>query len=388
MKRQGPHIAIIGAGVVGLCCALALARRGAKVSLIEAAPAQGGDGRWFGLNGASVRAAGMLGAYSEGLMEPDGAHPQAMALRAAGLRAWRDFAVSLEAGADIGGPYGGCLVVTAKPDRLDALARLVAGAQSMGARAELWDAAEARRAEPALAEGVLGAALFRDEGQMSPAPALGAIADACAELGVRCIRGTAIAVERSGARRVVRLEDGGRVDADGVALTPGAFAPETLWPFAPSLARLTTAGGTVITAKGLRMSRTVRADDVYIAVGADGLARIGGGMRACVRDNQLDEAAKVMLLRAAQAAFPGAAGEGGSLREKVISAQAGVRPMSPDAAPLIGRDGVDGALAAIGHGRNGWLLGPLTGQIISAYVFDDPIAPLWAAFAPQRFDKP
>jgi glycine oxidase len=57
--------------------------------------------------------------------------------------------------------------------------------------------------------------------------------------------------------------------------------------------------------------------------------------------------------------------------------------MSPDWAPMIGTGGE--CLVAAGHSRNGWLLAPITAEIISAFVFGDPIGPLWAAFAPDRF---
>jgi glycine oxidase len=59
--------------------------------------------------------------------------------------------------------------------------------------------------------------------------------------------------------------------------------------------------------------------------------------------------------------------------------------MSPDNWPMIGRGG-DGILVAAGHSRNGWLLAPITAEIISAYVFGGEIAPEWAALSPERFE--
>jgi glycine oxidase len=92
----------------------------------------------------------------------------------------------------------------------------------------------------------------------------------------------------------------------------------------------------------------------------------------------VDHAAVTRLQLAAQAALGPAPGPFASV--------AGVRPMSPDWSPQIGPD-TQGVLIADGHARNGWLLAPLTGAMIAAYVFDDPIAPLWAAFTPQRFEE-
>jgi glycine oxidase len=54
---------------------------------------------------------------------------------------------------------------------------------------------------------------------------------------------------------------------------------------------------------------------------------------------------------------------------------------------MIGPSGPDGCYVACGHSRNGWLLGPLTGQILAAQVLGEPIEDLWAAFTPDRFEK-
>lgn len=380
MPGVGPEIVIIGAGVIGLSCAVALARRGARVTLVEAQPTRSAHARWFGENSASAIAAGMLGAYSESLNEPAGAHPHAQALRAAGLRAWRGFAQSLEADREVGGPFGGCLIVAGRPDRAAALQDLARRAADDGARAELLDAGAVKALEPRLAKGLLAGLLLRDEGQASPRLALTAIADAAAEAGVRLVRGRAIALGRAAGRKQVRLEGGALLACDGVVIATGAGGALGLAEAAPSLLRLSTAAGCVVSVKGLPLSRTVRADEVYIAAGADGVQRIGGGMAPGPFDAAQQTALQDQLLAAAGALLPGE-----PIAARVLGAQAGQRPMSPDHAPLIGRDGPDGALVAIGHGRNGWLLAPLTAQIISAYVFEEALAPLWAAVAPQRF---
>jgi glycine oxidase len=53
---------------------------------------------------------------------------------------------------------------------------------------------------------------------------------------------------------------------------------------------------------------------------------------------------------------------------------AGLRPMSPDTRPIIGRDPrVANLLYATGHGRNGILLGPMTGDLIARIQTDEEI---------------
>ena len=58
-KSNGtPRIAVIGAGVIGLACALELKRRGADVAVYERGTELGA--------GVTVRAAGMLGVLTSG----------------------------------------------------------------------------------------------------------------------------------------------------------------------------------------------------------------------------------------------------------------------------------------------------------------------------------
>ncbi len=48
---------------------------------------------------------------------------------------------------------------------------------------------------------------------------------------------------------------------------------------------------------------------------------------------------------------------------------AGLRPVTPDGRPIVGRDpAVEGLWYATGHGRNGILLAALTGDIIAALL--------------------
>ena len=57
--------------------------------------------------------------------------------------------------------------------------------------------------------------------------------------------------------------------------------------------------------------------------------------------------------------------------------------MSPDSWPMIGPSG--DVLIAAGHSRNGWLLAPITAEIITAYVMGADIPAEWAALSPDRF---
>jgi glycine oxidase len=69
-----------------------------------------------------------------------------------------------------------------------------------------------------------------------------------------------------------------------------------------------------------------------------------------------------------------------------VEATAGLRPGSPDNAPLMGPvPGVDGLLLATGHHRNGVLLSPLTADAVAGWASGGTVPTVVDGFGPQRF---
>ena len=64
----------------------------------------------------------------------------------------------------------------------------------------------------------------------------------------------------------------------------------------------------------------------------------------------------------------------------------GLRPVTPDLLPLLGRDPEDPrAIYATGHSRNGVLLAPLTADIVAKLVFEDVLNFDISQYRPDRF---
>jgi glycine oxidase len=73
-------------------------------------------------------------------------------------------------------------------------------------------------------------------------------------------------------------------------------------------------------------------------------------------------------------------------RAEVASAWAGLRPGSPDGLPVIGRmPGRDNIYVATGHFRNGVLLSPVTGALVSQLVLTGKADRRLCPFSPDRF---
>jgi glycine oxidase len=70
---------------------------------------------------------------------------------------------------------------------------------------------------------------------------------------------------------------------------------------------------------------------------------------------------------------------------ELVEAVAGLRPATPDNAPILGPSGVDGLLWATGHYRNGVLLTPITAQVIADTVRTGVLPAIAAPFQASRF---
>jgi glycine oxidase len=63
----------------------------------------------------------------------------------------------------------------------------------------------------------------------------------------------------------------------------------------------------------------------------------------------------------------------------------GLRPGSPDNAPLVGPGGADGLVVATGHFRNGVLQAPVTADCVAALLAGEQAPVDIEPFSPSRF---
>ena len=88
------------------------------------------------------------------------------------------------------------------------------------------------------------------------------------------------------------------------------------------------------------------------------------------------------LLRDARTIVPGIT------ELELAEAVAGLRPGTPDNAPVLGPSPLPGLVLATGHFRAGVLLAPVTADVIAEYLATRRLPDLAAAFTPWRFARP
>jgi len=376
-----PDVIVLGAGLAGLGVAWRAAQRGATVVVLDRGAVGGG---------ASHVAAGMLAPVAEA----DAGERALLALGLDSARRWPAFADELLAATGIDPGYTRCgtLVVARDRDGAEALAREAVLREELGAPVQRLLPSAARRLEPALAPTVRGALHAPDDHAVDPRATLQALAAACRAAGVEIREGVEVTgIDVAGGRVVgIGLADGEPLVAGAVVLAAGAWSGRLLpddirvpvRPVKGQLLRLRGRVGPLAAGEPPVLGRVVRYDTGYLVPRADGTVVLGATMEERGFDTQVTALGLHELLRDVGEVVPGV------LELAVQEALAGLRPGTPDNAPLLGpHPDVEGLHLATGHHRNGVLLTPVTADLVSAALAGEAGAAtvIDPAFAPGRF---
>ncbi len=382
---QRVDVAIVGGGIIGMAIAWRARERGMSVTVLE----RDSPGR-----ATSRVAAGMLAPVVEAEFGHAGQRLLELGLRSAQL--WPTFAYELEArtGVEIGLMRSGTLLVARDEDDARELERQLAFRQSLGLAVARLRPSETREREPALAPTVRLALEAPDDHSVDPRLVLDALTRACDSAGVEMRAHAPVAsVELDGADeggRVtgVTLADGERVSAGHVVVAAGPWSgqidgvpPAARVPVRPvkgQILRLRDPAGA-----GL-LQRVVRFRHGYLVPRADGRYVLGATVEERGFELSATAGGAYELLRDAHELVPGIS------ELEIEELSVGLRPGTPDNAPVIGPGAVDGLIWATGHYRNGILLAPLTAELIIAVIageHEQGHDELLQACAPERFER-
>ncbi|MGW2227396.1 glycine oxidase ThiO [Streptomyces formicae] len=374
-------VLVVGGGIIGLVTAWRAAQRGLSTAVVD--PAPGG--------GAAQVAAGMLAAVTE----LHYGEQTLLGLNLASARRYPDFAAELTeaSGHDIGYRACGTLAVALDSDDRAHLRELHALQRDSGLASEWLTGRECRRLEPMLAPGVRGGLRVDGDHQVDPRRLTAALLVACERAGVVFHRAWAerLSVVRDRARGVVTA-DGTELTAGQVVLAAGSLSgrlagvpDDVLPPVRPVKGQVLRL--TVPTAYAPFLSRTVRAvvrgSHVYLVPRENGELVVGATSEELGWDTTVTAGGVYELLRDAHELVPGIT------ELPLTETRAGLRPGSPDNAPMLGPTRLPGLQLATGHYRNGVLLTPVTGDVLAHALVTGELPDEARPFTPRRFaDSP
>ncbi|MFB7309288.1 glycine oxidase ThiO [Streptomyces sp. NPDC056192] len=373
----GSDVLVIGGGIIGLVTAWRAAQRGLRTAVVD--PDPGG--------GAARVAAGMLAAVTE----LHYGEQMLLGLNVASAARYPAFAAELEAasGQDIGFRACGTLAVALDSDDRAHLRELHALQHRSGLQSEWLTGRECRRLEPMLAPGVRGGLRVDGDHQVDPRRLATALLAACERAGVVFHRDRAerLVVVRDRATGAV-LAAGTELAADQIVLAAGSLSgrlaglpAEVVPPVRPVKGQVLRL--TVPAAYAPFLTRTVRAvvrgSHVYLVPRENGELVVGATSEEMGWDTTVTAGGVYELLRDAHELVPGIT------ELPLTETRAGLRPASPDNAPLLGPTALPGLHLATGHHRNGVLLTPVTGDAMAELLTTGELPAVARPFTPGRF---
>jgi len=347
-----PDVIVIGGGLHGCSAALHLARRGARVTVIE----KDHVGRHAsGVNAGGVRRLGR--------------HRAEVPLAVAAMELWHRIGDLVDD--DCGFESHGQVKVAESEAELEQLRGRVAELKRLGfSHEELIDRRELNEIVPAIADHCPGAIVCRADGAANPYRTTMAFKRKAESLGVRFVEGTPVqTLTRTGNEWRVGTA-GSTLTAGSVVNCAGAWAdciaaqlgePVPLEPIAPMLmitAPLPPFIKPVVGATGRPLSfKQFR----------NGTVLIGGGHRGSLArdDNRtdLDFHGLALSARTVWDLFPVMRGA------QIVRCWAGIEARMPDDIPVIGPSSTsENVFHAFGFSAHGFALGPIVGAIIAELI--------------------
>ena len=376
-KDGGPEAldaVVVGGGALGLACAWRAARRGLRVRVLERDHPGGG---------ASHVAAGMLAPVGEANW---GEEPL-IHLGLASARAWPRFADELVADSEleVGSASCGAVHVALDRDEVEELQRRFELMDALDLGVEWLSARACRDLEPGLAPACAAGVHAPAEAAVDPRLLVLALEAAVEHRGGQVLAGAEVTDALIEDRRLVGVitADGREHRAEHVVLATGAWSGAAPWLPRPARPPVRPVKGQILTLRGNAdqpvCERIVASERVYLVPRPDGRVIVGSTVEERGFDIQVTAGGVHELLREAYRCLPEVA------ELELVETLAGLRPGTPDNAPLIGPGALDGLVLATGHYRNGILLTPISAEAVAALLAQAPQPPEAQVAHPGRF---
>ena len=411
------RVIILGGGVIGLCSAYHALKRGLAVTVIER-EAAGGDNCSIGNAGMIVpshfiplAAPGMIAKGLRWMFNPESPfyvrprldpalarwgwlfyrhstprHVDATRglLRDLNLESRRLFAEMAEE-EDFGLVKRGLLMLCKTAKGLDEEAAVAAAAREIGIGAEVLDAAAAARLDPGITLDIAGAVHFPQDCHLDPARFMAALRRRILAMGGEIHSGIEVDTVETKDGKVVALHgDGQRFDGDQFVIAGGSWSPALLRQVGLKLP-LQAGKGYSLTLPAppeLPQLCSIFVDAKVAITPMAGSLRFAGTMEVGGLDLAIDPVRVRGIVKSVPGYFP-------KFSERDfdgVKPWAGLRPVSPDGIPYLGKvPRFPNLIAATGHAMMGLSLGPVTGRLVTDLLTGGtPFRPI-DQMAPGRF---
>lgn len=411
------RVVIIGGGVIGLCAGYYALRRGFAVTVIDR-ESPGGDNCSMGNAGMIVpshftplAAPGMMAKGLRWMMNPESpffvrprldpallrwgwlfyrhsteAHVAAARelLRDLNLESRRLFGELAQDG-DFGLVQRGLLMLCNTAKGLAEEAEVAEGAHELGLKAEVLDAAATARQDPGVTMEVAGSVYFPQDCHLDPARFMASMRHRVLELGGVIESGVTIdRIESQGGRVTAVSGNGRRFEGGDFVVAGGSWSAELLATIGLKLPLQAGKGYSLTLPSPPELPElcSIFAEAKVAITPMGGSLRFGGTMEVGGPDLSINPARVQGIVKSVPRYFPKFSEDDFAN----IKPWAGLRPVSPDGIPYLGKvAGLPNLIAATGHAMMGLSLGPVSGRLVADLLAGDPPFRPIDAMAPGRF---
>ena len=398
--HRDPDVLVIGGGVIGVCSAYYLTRKGCSVTLVEQGDicsgcSWGNIGLVVPSHSIPLAAPGVVAKALKWMLDPQSpfyikprpdwglitwlwrfnrAANERRALQSAPLI--RDLTrLSLELydelsqldGLEFGYARRGLLLACLTQKCLDAFKAEAELLGKVGVQTRELDQQQMRQIEPALTSSpAMGGILYPEDANLIPSDFVEGLAAHVQQLGATICPGTEVFdIEADSSRIVTVKTTRGDLRPNQVVLATGSWTPLLLRRLGIRLPIQPAKGYSITT------TRPTGAADIPLILGEPKAAvcpmgstmRFGGRLELAGMDFSIDERRVNVILHGVRSFFPDLGDY------DIIRIWRGLRPCTPDGLPVIARSKrLNNLIVAAGHAMVGVSLGPATGKLVAQIV--------------------
>lgn len=409
------NVTILGAGVIGLCTALSCARRGMTVRIIEQRPRQR-DGCSFGNAGMIVpshfiplAAPGMVKLGLKWMWNPRSPFyikPRLnLDLLTWGIEFWKaatqprvDAAAPVlrdlsllsrqcfeNLDLDFGLVKKGLLMLCKEQRTLDEEAHMAVTANALGIPAEVLDAKATAALDPDVTMDICGSVYFPKDCHLTPDRFITALESELDRLGVEIIWETEVkGIETTGPKLNSVSTSRGHFDLEELVLCGGVWSTELAKNLQLKLPMQAGKGYSLTLSQPTQLPAlcSICTEARLAVTPMNGALRVGGTMELAGLNASISQERVQGITQSFTRYFP-------AFQESAfadIKPWSGLRPVSPDGMPYLGRTARWKNLTiATGHAMMGLSLAPATGQIVANLLADEPSPVALNLMSPDRF---
>jgi D-amino-acid dehydrogenase len=273
---------------------------------------------------------------------------------------------------DFGLSQGGMLMLCKTAKGLDEEAAVAAAARAIGLEAAVLDAAAAARLDPGVTMDLAGAVHFPQDCHLDPARFMASLRRRIAGMGGEIASGVEIDRLETRDGRVAALSGGGRrFEGEQFVIAGGSWSPSLLRQAGLKLPLQAGKGYSLTLAEPPELPRlcSIFVEAKVAVTPMAGRLRFAGTMEVGGLDLAVNPSRVRGIVKSVHGYFP----KFHARDFEGIKPWSGLRPVSPDGIPYLGKvPKLANLIAATGHAMMGLSLGPVSGRLVADLLTGEP----------------